>query len=163
MPTLLVLRHAKAVTGLGLADIDRPLADRGKRDAAATGERLRGAGFQPGLVLCSPARRTRQTLQGLAFPQVPAEFPPEIYDNEVDVLFDLVRQTDDGVATLLLIGHNPSLHHLVHDLTGEGEAPDAFPTCALAVIELDAPWAGTFPATGRTTALWTPKDPQGLG
>jgi phosphohistidine phosphatase len=154
MPTLIVLRHAKAVTEFGLADFDRPLSGRGRRDAGAAGEFLSGAGLVPDLVRCSPARRTRETFHRLA---VAAEvgFEQSIYDNDVGSLFELLGQTDAEVGTLLLIGHNPSLHHLVHDLTGDGG--DAFPTCALAVIEIDGDWAGIRPGVGHRTAKWSPK------
>ncbi|MEU5877253.1 histidine phosphatase family protein [Spirillospora sp. NPDC047279] len=154
MPTLIVLRHAKAVAGLDLADIDRPLNDRGRRDAAATGEWLRDNDLVPGRVLCSTAVRTRQTLEGLAL-RSDVGFEDQIYDNDSDTLLSLVRETDDGVRTLLLIGHNPSVHELVHDLTGG--APEAFPTCALAVIELTAPWAEAWPGSGTLTLTRTPK------
>jgi phosphohistidine phosphatase len=154
MPTLIVLRHAKAVTEFGLPDIDRPLSGRGRRDASAAGKWLGKAGLAPDLVRCSPAKRTRQTLSRL---DVAAEvgFEPEIYANDVGGLFDLLTQTDEQVGTLLLIGHNPSLHHLVHDLTGAGG--DSFPTCALAVIDIEDGWAGIRPGAGRLTADWSPK------
>ncbi|MFG1998422.1 SixA phosphatase family protein [Spirillospora sp. NPDC048911] len=154
MPTLIVLRHAKAVAGLGLADIDRPLNDRGRRDAAATGEWLRDNDLVPDRVLCSTAVRTRETLDGLAL-QAEVSFEAQIYDNEPETLLSLVRETDDGVRTLLLVGHNPSVHQLVHDLTGD--APDAFPTCALAVIELTVPWAEAWRGAGTLTLTRTPK------
>lgn len=154
MPTLIVLRHAKAVAGLGLADIDRPLNDRGRRDAAATGEWLRENDLVPDRVLCSTAVRTRETLEGLAL-QSEVSFESQIYDNEPETLLSLVRETDDGARTLLLIGHNPSVHQLVHDLTGD--APDAFPTCALAVIQLTEAWAETWPGAGTLSLTRTPK------
>ncbi|GAA2619670.1 histidine phosphatase family protein [Actinomadura fulvescens] len=152
MPTLIVLRHAKAVAGLGLADIDRPLNDRGRRDAAATGEWLRANDLVPDRVLCSTAVRTRETLEGLAF-QAEVSFEARIYDNDPETLASLVRETDEDVRALLLIGHNPSVHQLVHDLTGD--APDAFPTCALAVIEFTASWAEAW--RGTLTVTRTPK------
>ncbi|SEG71334.1 phosphohistidine phosphatase [Thermomonospora echinospora] len=155
MPTLIVLRHAKAAEGLGLADIDRPLAGRGRRDAAATGDWLRENDLVPDLVLCSTALRTRETLEGLALPS-PVEFEPGIYDNHVDVLLSLVQAVDDEVDRLLLIGHNPSVHGLVHELTNQ--APREFPTCALAVIELSGGWYDTWSGTGTLALYRTPKD-----
>lgn len=154
MPTLIVLRHAKAVAGLGLADIDRPLNDRGRRDAAATGDWLRDNGLVPDLVLCSTAVRTRETLEGLAL-ESEVSFESSIYDNDADTLLSLVREAGDGVRTLLLVGHNPSVHQLVHDLTGE--APEAFPTCALAVIELSGEWSDAWRGSGVLTLTRTPK------
>ncbi|MCW2900849.1 MAG: putative phosphohistidine phosphatase, SixA [Streptosporangiaceae bacterium] len=154
MPTLIVLRHAKAATEFGLADIDRPLTGRGRRDATAAGKWLSASGLRPDAVRCSPARRTRETLDRL---ELDAEvgFERGIYDNEVRPLLDLLGSTDDQVGTLLLIGHNPSLHQLVHDLTGDGGA--SFPTCAVAVIDFDGDWAGIRPGIGRHTADWSPR------
>ncbi|WP_157431682.1 SixA phosphatase family protein [Actinomadura hibisca] len=155
MPTLIVLRHAKAVAGLGVVDFDRPLADRGRRDAAATGDWLRAEGLVPVLALCSTAVRTRQTLDLLDL-KTEVSHEARLYDNEPEIVLDLVRQTGDDVGTLLVVGHNPSTHQVVHDLTGD--APESFPTCALAVIELTAPWAETWPGGGALTTFRTPKD-----
>jgi phosphohistidine phosphatase len=157
VPTLIVLRHAKAEHTLGMADPDRALTGRGRRDAAATGDWLRAQGPLPALVLCSPSRRTRQTLDGLGLDArvSSVSYEPTIYDNDADALLDLIRQTGEEVETLLLVGHNPSCHQLVFELTGS--ASDTFPTCALAVIELDGGWADAWPGSGRTTALRTPR------
>ncbi|TDD72826.1 histidine phosphatase family protein [Actinomadura darangshiensis] len=155
MPTLIVLRHAKAVAGLGMSDIDRTLNDRGRRDAAATGDWLRANGLVPGHVLCSTAARTRETLDQLAV-DAAVSFEPGIYDNDPDHLRTLVGEAPEDAARLLLVGHNPSVHQLVHDLTGE--APDAFPTCALAVIELPGPWTDVRPGLGTLRTVHTPKD-----
>ncbi|QFG23307.1 histidine phosphatase family protein [Actinomadura sp. WMMB 499] len=156
MPTLIVLRHAKAESGPGKADIDRTLADRGRRDATATGEWLRARGLVPGYVLCSTAARTRETLERLAFDDVDASFESRIYDNDPGTLLDLVRGAPDGAATVLLVGHNPSVHLFVHDLAGE--SPDGFPTCALAVIDLPDGWADVRPGAGTLVTSRTPKD-----
>jgi phosphohistidine phosphatase len=155
MPLLIVLRHAKAVAGLELADIDRPLNKRGRRDCVAAGEWLREHGLVPDAVLCSTAVRTRQTLEGLALATGEVAFEPRVYDNDPDLLLDLVRITGDDVGGLLLVGHNPSVHSLVQDLTGE--APESFPTCALAVIELPGTWAEARRGAGTLVTYRTPK------
>jgi phosphohistidine phosphatase len=155
MATLIVLRHAKAVTGLG-ADIDRPLNDRGRRDASAAGRHLRDEGLAPGLVLCSTATRTRQTLDELALDgESEVSFEPRIYHNDVDTLFGLIGETADDVETLLLIGHSPSVHQLVIDLSGT--EIDRFPTSACAVLSVDGAWAGLTNAAGSLISYWTPK------
>lgn len=155
MPMLIVLRHAKAVAGFGTADIDRVLNDRGRRDAAAAGEWLRANGLVPDHVLCSPAARTRETL-GLLALDAAVTYDPAIYANDPDGLLTLVTEAPDDAGTLLLVGHNPSVHQLVHDLTGQ--APEAFPTCALAVIDLPGAWAGVRPGLGTLRTVHTPKD-----
>ncbi|MBW8482928.1 SixA phosphatase family protein [Actinomadura parmotrematis] len=156
MPTLIVLRHAKAAAGLGTADFDRPLTDRGRADAAAAGGWLRERGLVPSAVLCSSAARTRETLERLDLGGVPVDFERRVYDNDPDVLLDLVRLTDDAAEVLLLVGHNPSVHQLVHDLAASG-APDAYPTSATAVLAFEDPWAALAPRTGTLAATWTPK------
>ncbi len=155
MPTLIVLRHAKAVAGFGTADIDRVLNDRGRRDAAAAGEWLRANGLVPDRVLCSPAARTRETLDLLAV-DAPADHEPVIYANDPDELLGLVAEAPEDAGTLLLVGHNPSVHQFVHELTGE--APDTFPTCALAVIDLPGAWSEVRPGLGTLRTVHTPKD-----
>ncbi|WP_171069274.1 SixA phosphatase family protein [Actinomadura geliboluensis] len=155
MPTLIVLRHAKAVAGFGTADIDRVLNDRGRRDAAAAGEWLRANGLVPDRVLCSPAARTRETL-GLLAVDAPADHEPVIYANDPDELLGLVAEAPEDAGTLLLVGHNPSVHQFVHDLTGE--SPATFPTCALAVIDLPGAWSEARPGLGTLRTVHTPKD-----
>jgi phosphohistidine phosphatase len=154
MRKLIVLRHAKAVTELGLPDFERSLTGRGRRDAAAAGEWLGRARLRPDLVHCSPARRTRETLDHLGL-ETEVGFEPALYDNDVGMLLELLGGTGDDVGTLLLIGHNPSLHQLVHDLTGDGG--ETFPTCAIAVIDIDGDWAGIRPGVGRRTGGWSPE------
>ncbi|RKS79154.1 phosphohistidine phosphatase [Actinomadura pelletieri DSM 43383] len=155
MPELIVLRHAKAVAGLGIPDVDRTLNERGRRDAAAAGEWLRANDLVPGLVLCSTAARTRETFALLAF-DAEVSFESGIYDNDPDGLLDLIAQVPDDVGRVLLVGHNPSVHQLVHDLCGE--APDSYPTCALAVIEVPGAWADVRRGIGTLRTVHTPKD-----
>src|SRR5947199_719058 len=91
--TLVILRHAKAERPTGVADIDRPLTGRGHEDAAAAGAWLASRGYAPDLVLCSPAKRTRQTWHGVAMalagaPEV--RYEPALYAGAVDEALDLV-------------------------------------------------------------------------
>ncbi|TYK50790.1 SixA phosphatase family protein [Actinomadura decatromicini] len=155
MPTLIVLRHAKAVAGLGTPDIDRVLNDRGRADATATGDWLRANDLVPGAVLCSPAARTRETLALLRI-EAEVSFESGIYDNDPETLLALVNRVADDAERALLVGHNPAVHQLVHDLTGQ--SPDTFPTCALAVIDLPGTWAEARPGIGTLRTVRTPKD-----
>ncbi|WP_019631791.1 SixA phosphatase family protein [Actinomadura atramentaria] len=153
--TLLVLRHAKAVDGDDMADAARPLAPRGRRDAAAAGEWLRARGLVPDAVLCSTAVRTRETLDGLAL-DADVAYEPLLYDNDVDVAARLVREAPENARTLLVVGHNPSMQQLVYDLAGEG--PSAYPTCTLSVIDFDGGWPAAWPGTGTLRTVRSPKD-----
>ncbi len=159
MNTLIVLRHAKAAHVPGLADRERPLTDRGERDAGRAGETLRQMGLSPDLVLCSPSTRTRQTaelaLAGLA-PDAPVHLESEIYEAYPDELLELIGRTDDEVSTLLLVGHNPGVHELILNLTLSHD-DEGFPPGAFAVLETGT-WADLGPGDGRLVSRWNPKD-----
>ncbi|WP_271216225.1 SixA phosphatase family protein [Streptosporangium carneum] len=152
--TLIVLRHAKAAHTPGLADRERPLTERGRRDARRIGETLTGLDLRPDLVLCSPSIRTRQTAE-LALPGADITFEPAIYEAYPDELLTLVRRSDPEVRTLILVGHNPGVHELVQDLTTR-EGDPGFPPGAFAVIETDAEWAELD--AGRGVVRWSPKE-----
>ncbi|MGW4421777.1 SixA phosphatase family protein [Streptosporangium sp. NPDC004631] len=154
MRTLIVLRHAKAVHIPGLADRERPLTGRGRRDAHRVGETLAGMGLQPDLVLCSPSARTRETAE-LALPGADITLEWAIYQAYPDELLTLVRRSDPEIRTLALVGHNPGVHELVQTLTTEGDDP-GFPPGAFAVIETDGEWAGLD--AGRGVVRWSPKE-----
>jgi phosphohistidine phosphatase len=155
--TLIVMRHAKAGELPGGPDFERALRPRGERDSAAAGRWLASNGLSPDLVLCSAARRTRQTWQRMSAelggkPEFSAE--RRLYQADSDDLAELVRQTSEQVSTLMYIGHNPAAAGLVALLTG---TEPAFPTAAIAVIAIAGEWAGMAPGTGSLVASWAPK------
>jgi phosphohistidine phosphatase len=114
-----ILRHAKAEPSREDAmDHDRPLAPRGQEDAAHLGALLKRQHWQPQLVLCSTAARTRQTLAGLDLGLMPVILSERIYQASCDGLLALLRETDDAIRDVLLIGHNPGMHTLALTLTG---------------------------------------------
>jgi phosphohistidine phosphatase len=156
--TLILLRHAKAAHVPGLADKERPLTHRGEKDAGRAGATLKRMGLSPGLVLCSPSTRTRQTaelaLAALA-PDAPVHLENEIYEAYPDELLELICRTDDKVSTLLLVGHNPGVHELIMNLTLSHD--DGFPPGAFAVLETGT-WADLGPGDGRLVSRWNPKD-----
>jgi len=160
---LIVMRHAKAGELPGGPDFERALRPRGQRDSAAAGRWLADRGLQPDLVLCSAARRTRQTWQHLsgtllaAAPSGRPDFSAEerLYQADSEDVAELVRETSDDFATVLYIGHNPAAAGLVQLLTG---TEPAFPTAAIAVIGVLSRWAGLAPGSGVLIASWTPGD-----
>jgi phosphohistidine phosphatase len=150
---LVLLRHAKADRPPGAADEDRPLSARGHADAQAAGAWL-AARNVPELVLCSPAKRTRQTWHAVAA-NLPAGAAPVVrYDQRLylggaDQLLELVRGIEGPVTSVLVIGHNPSLSDLASRLDpGGGLDSDGLRTCGLTVHSLDRPW----PECGRARA-----------
>jgi phosphohistidine phosphatase len=152
---LLLIRHAKAADGP--VDADRPLTDRGKRQAAGIGSWLEQAGLVPDRVLVSPARRAAQTWEraGAALaPDRPPTVDARIYDNTVEALFEAVRETPDDVRTLAVVGHNPSIREFAAVLddgegspTARGDVQAAFPTGGVALFVLATPFATVAPGT----------------
>ncbi len=123
MRRIYILRHAKAVAGTTEADIDRNLADQGIQDAAALGIYFKRKDYTPDYILCSPAARTQQTLEKLELPAaIKQDNPSVIYDGNKAHLLDILRDCPDNTASVLLVGHNPSLHELALKLADEDSA-----------------------------------------
>lgn len=153
------MRHSKA--GDGPTDAKRPLAPRGRRDAAAIGTWLVDAAVLPDLVVCSTALRAVQTWEraSTAFEAPPpVEEDERVYDNTVDALAEVIRETSEQVRTLALVGHNPSMAALAAELddhTGDaalrGALADGYPTSGVAVFSLGVGWSEVEAGTGTLT------------
>lgn len=140
--TLILLRHAKSDWPDGVPDPERPLAKRGRHDAPAMGRWLRDHGYRPDVVLCSTARRTRQTWD-LVAPELGGSpsvtFEPRAYAASAATLLYLVRELPDGCRAALLIGHNPGIEELAASLDS-GALAIRFPTAAVAVFGFTGDW-----------------------
>jgi phosphohistidine phosphatase len=162
---LVVLRHAKSAWP-AVIDHERPLAPRGRRDAPAAGRWLHDSGYLPDQVICSTARRTRQTWEWAA-PALraapPVTYDERVYDASVADLLTVVREVPASVATLLLIGHNPGMQGLTLALAGGGlesallQVELKFPTSAIAVLSLPGPWSAAAPDQARLTDFTIPR------
>jgi phosphohistidine phosphatase len=157
---LVLLRHAKAETQPGLPDDKRPLSPRGHTDAHAAGAWL-AARLVPDLVLCSPTKRTRQTWHAVAA-NLPAAADPvvryerRLYLGGPDELLQLVREIEDSVSAVLMIGHNPTLSQLAFDLDQEGGLDsDGLRTCGMTVHTVDGPWSQCGASRAPITATHT--------
>ncbi|NYE38271.1 phosphohistidine phosphatase [Nocardioides cavernae] len=160
---LVVVRHSKAEAG-GPSDHERALAPQGHADAEEAGRWLASRGIVPDAALVSDALRTRETWADLAggagWDLVP-DFVAALYAAGPDAAMDLVRETDPDVATLVVLGHNPTVAYVAELLDdGDGDADATtdlitrgFPTSTLAVFAVDAPWADLAPGTGRLEAF----------
>ena len=148
---LLLLRHAKSDWGTNAADLDRPLAKRGRRQAPEAGRWLAEHGPAIELAVVSPARRARETWELVAaeLGSTPeARVDRRLYfDSPAEVLADLPA----GVRAAVLVGHNPDLEDLVHRLTGEYAE---MVTSAIAWIRLPE-WTAT---SGELIAAGRPPD-----
>lgn len=165
---LFVLRHAKSSWNhSGMTDHDRPLSSRG-RDALP---RLRRALEQRAptidVVLCSSAVRTVATLEGVRpalGEDVEVTIDEQLYGAGGQTWFERCQQLDDAVEGVLLIGHNPGLERLVHDLapTGEPTAREllerGFPTGALAEVTVPGPWHALEYDSCHLAAMQIPRE-----
>jgi phosphohistidine phosphatase len=150
------MRHAKAGELPGGPDAERALAARGQRDAAAAGQWLRDHGYIPDVVICSTARRARQTWRGVSAElpaPVEAQQDPRLYEAGAGDLVEILAEAAPATVTLMYVGHNPAAQNLACALLGQ---PVGFPTAAIAVIGLAAPWAELAPGGGELVASWVP-------
>ena len=169
MRTLMLMRHAKSSWDqVGLEDIDRPLAPRGKEAVPLVARHIEAQRWRPDLVLCSPAERVRATWQLMApilGRSIECRTLRTIYPGAPSRLLEALRRAPDEVERLMLIGHNPGLGRLAVGLCGGGprkalaQLAAKFPTAALAVIGFGvAHWSELAPGTGRLEAFVRPKD-----
>lgn len=147
MRTLVLMRHAKSDYPEGVGDHERPLAERGIREAALAGDWLRANAPQIDAVLCSSAVRTRQTLQTTAVP-APASFLDRLYGASPGEVIDEINSVADDVATLLVVGHEPTTSAVTLGLAGPGSdrasaeaVARKFPTSGIAVLRVPGTWS----------------------
>ena len=156
---LLLLRHAKSSwDDPALADHDRPLAPRGRKASKLIARHLRREEVAVSLVLCSSARRARETLE-LVAPGGRTETEPELYGASAGQLLDRLRRAPEEAGTVMLVGHNPAIQDLLVLLVDEpGDlATEKFPTGALATLAIDGPWRSLEPGRARLAELVTPR------
>ncbi len=157
---LFLLRHAKSSwDDPALADHDRPLAPRGRKAAKLIGGHLRQEGVRISLVLCSSARRARETLDRVA-PGDETRIERELYDASADELLERLRRVPDEVETVMLIGHNPAIQDLAVGLArASGElARQKYPTGALATLTFRGPWRALEHGHAELAAFVIPRD-----
>ncbi len=164
---IVLLRHAKA-DWPQVSDHERPLADRGRRDAATAGRKLADTGLTFDLALCSTAARTRETWK-LAVQELghrpKTVYEDRLYEASPGEIVALLNETPDDITNLLVIGHNPGMHAVADGLTGQSD-PDAlakltrggFPTATYAVLEFTGPWKSVELGTARLTDYVAPHD-----
>ncbi len=165
---LILLRHAKSDhSNLALADIDRPLAERGRQDAHTMGEWMLKQQLIPEHIITSPAKRTLQTIK-----RVRTYIDPDchitcvqderIYEAPHHQILRAIADVPDTVHKLLLVGHNPGLEELIHHLINKPDRTDEevklFPTSALAKIILPSDWKNLPAGCGKLIDLWRVKE-----
>ena len=163
MKTLLLIRHAKSSwEDAALPDKDRPLDDRGKRDATKVGKRLAKRDLKPDLILSSPAKRALTTAEIIArkldYKLKNMVVDDRLYAVGADDLLKVIHRLGDKLGCVMLFGHNPELTELAHRLSNE---ITQVPTCAVAEFRFDAKsWSKVGKAKPREVALHYPRKSQ---
>ncbi len=169
MKQLMLLRHCKSSwSEPGLADRDRTLAPRGKRDAVTLADTMVAQGLVPDHILCSPTRRTRDTLallQGHLHADCQVDFLEELYSGPAPDYRRLIADKGGDAERLMVIGHNPRIHITALELISSGRRADQehlaakYPTGALVVIDFNAPsWHAITEDSGELAAFIRPRD-----
>ncbi len=169
MKTILLLRHAKSSwDDSSVDDHDRPLNQRGERAASLVAQFLGHERLLPEVILCSSARRTRETLvrvQSVLGDMAPVLIERALYLAPEAVLLEHLRKLGDDASCALVIGHNPGLEDLAAALIeAKGTAMEEklaakFPTAGLAVIRVPiGRWRDLKRHSGSLELFVIPKD-----
>jgi len=161
MKTLILVRHAKSSwDDTSLPDKDRPLNNRGKRDAPKMGERLAKRDAKPDLILSSPARRALKTAEIIAgkldYKRKDIVVDDRLYAVKSDDLLDVISKLGDKLERVMVFGHNPELTEVAHRLSSE---ITHMPTCAVAEFTFDAmSWSNIGKEKPAKVSLQYPKE-----
>ena len=139
MKSLLLVRHAKSSWNFGVEDFDRPLNERGERDAPAMAKRLLKKDIEIDTFISSPAKRAITTATFFAGiynkPAKSIVVVPSLYEPEQDAFFSSIESLDDSAKTVALFSHNPGITEFANKLTAT--KIDDMPTCAIFALKAD--------------------------
>jgi phosphohistidine phosphatase len=153
MKTLILVRHAKSSwTDPSLSDHDRPLNERGRRDAPFMGKVLADRGIKPDAILSSSAVRAFETAKffagALGWEPASIAVRPEIYHADSEAMLELIAGLDDAAETVLIFGHNPIFTYLANLFTDR--YLDNLPTCGIFAVEFAVEhWSEARPRAGK--------------
>ncbi|MEW2498623.1 histidine phosphatase family protein [Streptomyces nodosus] len=164
---IVLFRHAKA-DWPQVAGHERPLAERGRMDAAVAGRRLADTGIPFDLALCSTATRTRETWK-LAVQELPHRprtvYEERLYEASPGELIAVLNETSGEARNLILIGHNPGVQGLAEVLTDAADddarermSRHGFPAGAFAVLTFEGSWKSLEPGTATLHDYWAPTE-----
>jgi phosphohistidine phosphatase len=161
MKTLLLMRHAKSSwRDHRLSDHDRPLNSRGMKAAPLMGELLSGLDISPDMILCSTAKRAKQTVEYL-LQRLPFEgeviYSRMLYHAGDEIFSEELRKLPSGIETAMIVGHNPGMEYALENYCGEWHR---MPTATIAQIEFEiVEWEEIeVGAEGKLMGLWRPKE-----
>jgi phosphohistidine phosphatase len=149
--TLYIIRHAKSSwENPMMSDLDRPLNERGKRDAPRMGKRLKEKAIHPNVMISSPAKRAfgtaKRIAEALGYPKEKIKKEKSLYHGDEVGMLSAVQDINDKYEVAILFGHNPGLTDFVNSLMDGEMDIDNVPTCGVVAFELnldhwkDAAW-----------------------
>ena len=161
MKEIYVLRHAKSSwDNSNLNDFERPLADKGIRDAKKMCNFLKDMDLKLDKVFCSQAIRAKETFDltadGFNFEIDKATYTDRLYFGDTTNIIKSLKELDESLKNILIVGHNPTLHYLVELLTNK--PIERFTTCNLAIISHDGEWISLSSQQCRLRSLIKPKE-----
>ena len=144
MKTLYLVRHAKSYWGdQSTPDFNRPLNQRGKKDAPFMGNILNDKKIKPDLIIASPAKRARKTAIAIAdkisYPEKKITYSEELYEASFNTILIVLKKLDEKYNSVMIFGHNPGLTQLNNHISNH--YIDNIPTCGIVALELNKKWS----------------------
>ena len=160
MKYLIFVRHAKSSwKEPHQADHDRPLNDRGLRDAPEMAARLKHAGYKPEVLVSSSAVRARTTATFFAEAfGLEVTIDPGLYHAAPEVYLNRLQDLPEEISTAVFFGHNPGITHIA-DLIERG-CTDNVPTCGIVICSFEGRWDEAAWNDMQLTGIMCPKDPE---
>lgn len=159
MKKIYFVRHAKSSwDNLTLSDKERPLNERGNRDAPIMADYINNKIDVPDAILCSPAVRTITTANifAKAFNDMPVHIDAQLYNASEVIWFSVLKNLDEKYGSAMIVGHNPEITNVVNALADENIMN--MPTCSIAAVnfEIDS-WKGILDVEGKMEFYHYPK------
>ena len=163
---LMLMRHAKSDWNTHTSDVDRPLNNRGVRDALRMGEHLNKINLVPDRMVISGAQRTQETaellLKNILVPEENIIVDSELYLADRETLIEVIESYIDKNKRLLVLAHNPGMDDVVSYLSSEkpslSESGKLMTTCAVAWFHVDSTDALNKPGQASLKKLIRPKE-----
>lgn len=140
MKTLLIIRHAKAETAFTLNDFERPLNERGKKDAPVMAARLQERNIGIDAFISSPAKRAKKTAtlfcETMGGKEDEIIFISALYHAPAEIFYNVIQEVADENNCIAVFAHNPGITHFVNELA-ETIRIDNMPTCAVFAVKVN--------------------------
>ncbi len=162
MKTFYLVRHAKSSwDSSDLKDVERPLNERGLKDAPFMAKLMRSKGVQPDLIVTSPAIRALTTAayfkSELGVEGEDFWVRDEIYEAMSVTIVDLINRLPESCNTVLIFGHNPTFTSVANMFSDK--YVDNIPTCGVVCIQSKAmTWPDVTGNNSEVVGVFFPKE-----